>query len=157
MIDKHIPITGGCSCGSIRYESIEPPVNGGFCHCTQCQRESGGLYTAMVWVPVEGFRFTQGEPTRYSTTAALIHLFCGTCGSSIGGEYLGDDSIILSIGTLDHPEDWPPDQEGWFGHVYVADKIPWETIGDNLPQHDQEAPELEEAMLEIQQRARETS
>lgn len=155
MTDKHMPITGGCSCGSIRYESTAPPVNGGFCHCTQCQRESGGLYVALLMLPQEGFQFIQGVPARYSTTAALSHLFCANCGSSIGSEYFGDENIIVTVGTLDHPEDWPLNQEGWFGHVYVANKIPWEVIGDGLPQHDQEAPELEDKMLDIQQRAQE--
>ena len=155
MTEKHLPVTGGCSCGAIRYESAEPPVNGGFCHCRQCQRETGGLFSAMVWVANTGFRFTRGEPASYPTTAALRHLFCGTCGTSISSVYLGDDVTILAVGTLDHPEDWPPDQEGWFGHVYVANKIPWEVIGDNLPQHDQEAPEPDDAINEIRQRAEE--
>jgi hypothetical protein len=37
------------------------------------------------------------------------------------------------IGSLDHPEDWPVDQEGWWGYVYVGDKIPWKVIADGLP------------------------
>ena len=110
---------------------------------------------ALLMVPHAGFRFTRGEPVRYATTAALSYLFCSNCGSSIGSEYVGDENIIVTIGTLDHPEDWPLNQEGWFGHVYVANKIPWEIIGDNLPKHDQEAPELEEKMLAIQLRAEE--
>lgn len=32
MAEKHVPITGGCLCGAVRYESTEPPVNGGYCH-----------------------------------------------------------------------------------------------------------------------------
>ena len=48
MTQKRPPITGGCLCGAVRYESTESPVNGGYCHCRMCQKASGGLFTAWV-------------------------------------------------------------------------------------------------------------
>lgn len=140
MSEKHLPITGGCTCGAIRYESAQPPVNGGFCHCTQCQREGGGFFTVQIMVPRLAFRFIRGEPTKYARTPALNHLFCAICGSTLAGEYVGGEHMVLNIGSLDHPGNWPLDQEGWFGHAFVANKVPWEVIGDDLPQHHQEPP-----------------
>ena len=34
------------------------------------------------------------------------------------------------LGTLDHPEDWPPD----YGHGGIESKVPWHIISDDLPQ-----------------------
>ncbi len=41
MSDKTTPITGGCLCGAVRYESEEPPTDSNYCHCRICQRTSG--------------------------------------------------------------------------------------------------------------------
>ncbi len=121
-------------CGTVRYESMEPPDNGGYCHCTVCQKGSGGLHTVMIVVPESGFRFTKGEPKYYYSSELLRRGFCTNCGSTMVGIYEGDPHVVVSMGGLDHPEDWPVDQEGWWGHVYVADKVPWEIIADGLPQ-----------------------
>jgi len=34
------------------------------------------------------------------------------------------------VGTLDHPEDWPPTWE----HSGIESKVPWFEISDDLPQ-----------------------
>jgi len=41
MGEKTIPVTGGCLCGAIGYESSEPPNWIGYCHCR---------YTQSCWV-----------------------------------------------------------------------------------------------------------
>ena len=66
--------------------------------------------------------------------------FCESCGSSLVGIYEGYSNVIISIGSLDHPEEWSVEQEGWFSHTYVADKIPWEKISDALTQHEKNFP-----------------
>jgi hypothetical protein len=32
--------SGGCACGRVRYECIEPPIVELICHCRDCQRAS---------------------------------------------------------------------------------------------------------------------
>ena len=135
MTEKQTPIAGGCHCGAVRYESIEPPTNGGYCHCKWCQRLRGGFHAVMVLVPRSGFRFTKGEPKYYKSSDAGRRGFCPECGSPVVGLFDGVDTASLPVGSLDHPEDWPVNQKGWFGHFYVDSKIPWEIIGDDLPQH----------------------
>lgn len=41
MTEKTIPITGGCLCGAVRYESSEPSVDVSYCHYRMCQKSSG--------------------------------------------------------------------------------------------------------------------
>jgi hypothetical protein len=39
-----------------------------------------------------------------------------------------NDSGIVSTGSLDHPEDWPP-----MKHVGIEGQVPWLVIHDDLP------------------------
>ena len=135
MSEKRLPIEGGCQCGAVRYESTEPPTNGSYCHCTSCQRLSGGFHRVVIFVPRSGFRFTKGEPKYYRSSDAGRRGFCPECGSPVISLYDGVDSAVLPVGCLDYPKDWPVNQDGWFGHFYVESKIAWESIGDDLPQH----------------------
>ena len=134
MKEKHLPVTGGCLCGAIRYESTEPPINGGYCHCRMCQNASGGLFTAWVEFSPPGIRFTKGEPKLYRSSEWAQRAFCSTCGSALAFIFDEDTMPIVLIGSLDHPDDWPLAQEGWWGHSFVDDKVSWHVISDDLPQ-----------------------
>ena len=61
MPSQHIPVTGGCLCGAVRYESKDPPIQGFYCHCTICQRSYGGLFQATVKFTRSALQFTKGE------------------------------------------------------------------------------------------------
>ena len=39
-------ITGGCGCGAVRFEVVEPFLSAGYCHCTRCQRRTGTASSA---------------------------------------------------------------------------------------------------------------
>ncbi len=134
MSVKHMPVTGGCSCGEVRYQISEPPINGGYCHCDQCQRAWGGLFSASLLFNESAFRFTKGEPNYYKSPLAKRG-FCDNCGSPTIFVYDGDNKVWVLIGSLDYPGDWPFNKEGWFGHYYLEDKVPWEEIHDDLPKH----------------------
>jgi hypothetical protein len=51
---------GGCACGAIRYECAAEPIVMFNCHCRDCQRASGGPYSAVVYVPAKAFKITKG-------------------------------------------------------------------------------------------------
>ena len=129
MTDKTLPITGGCLCGAVRYEATEPPQEGGYCHCRNCQKRTGNLFYPYVAFRREAFRVTQGEPRFYRSSKWCECGFCANCGTHLIVRYLqANDDGIVSTGSLDHPEDWPPDM-----HVGVESQIPWLTIHDDLP------------------------
>jgi hypothetical protein len=94
----------------------------------------------VVFVPESGFRFTAGQPKFYASSEMAKRGFCENCGSSLVHIYEGFSNVVVFIGSLDHPEQWSVEQEGWFGHCYVADKVPWETISDGLTQHETNIP-----------------
>lgn len=148
MTEKHIPITGGCLCGAVRYESTEPPVNGGYCHCRMCQRASGGLYMPWLDFASSGFRFTKGEPKLYRSSNWLQRGVCSDCGSPLTVTYDDDPSTVVFVGSLDHPDDWPLSNEGWWGHQHVDAKVSWHVISDDLPQFASDHPEMPEGQRE---------
>lgn len=121
-------ITGGCLCGAIKYEATEPPTDVGYCHCRMCQRSTGGAHGLFLLIPAKSFRFTKGRPKFYKSSAWAERGFCAECGTPL---LIQDQSQIhgVMIGTLDHPEDWPPTQ----GHSGMESRIPWDTIDDDLP------------------------
>ena len=41
MTKPVLPMTGGCQCGAIRYESASFPLLPCTCNCTDCQRQTG--------------------------------------------------------------------------------------------------------------------
>ncbi len=127
MGEKTIPVTGGCLCGAVRYEASEEPTFVGFCHCRMCQLAYGqgsGLFAGFA---AGVLRFTKGEPTYYRSSAWAERGFCADCGSPLGMRD-GEGHGVL-VGTLDHPEEWPPDQ----CHSGIESQIPWDTIHDDLP------------------------
>ena len=134
MTEKHLPITGGCLCGEVRYESTEPPITGGYCHCRMCQKANGGLFTAWLELPASGFRFTKGEPKLYRSSEWAQRSICSTCGSPLAFIYDEEPAPYVFIGSLDHPDDWPLTQEGWSSHAFVNDKVSWHVISDDMPQ-----------------------
>ena len=131
-------ITGGCYCGAIRYESDEPPVEPGICHCRQCQRWTGSAFLAVVGFPLTGFRYTKGSPKLNKYSPIVERGFCPDCGSSLHCRYLvnlGDDDIaenpdhvLVSVGTLDNPE--VVEMEYHYG---VESQLPWIHFDDDLP------------------------
>lgn len=144
MTKEQFPITGGCLCGAVRFESTEPPADGGFCHCKMCQKGSGGLFTAWVQFSPEGFRFTKGEPKLYRSSEWGQRGVCSLCGSQLAFVYDEDPAIIIMIGSLDHPDEWPLTREGWSGHAFMDDKVSWNVISDDLPQFASNYPDTPE-------------
>ena len=55
-----LPITGGCYCGNIRYESTAPPLMMIKCHCRDCQHITGSPYAPAVVFPAAAFTLTKG-------------------------------------------------------------------------------------------------
>lgn len=128
MAEKTMPITGGCLCGAVRYEATEPPTGVGYCHCRLCQRATGAPHWLGAMIPVNAFRFTRGAPKFYKSSAWAERGFCAECGSPLIFRD-GTATHGVMVGTLDHPEDWPPTT----AHSGMESRIPWDTIHDDLP------------------------
>ena len=124
--------TGSCLCGAVRYR-----INGAvrevwLCHCSQCRKAQGSAFAASVPTPREQFVLTLGAETlrAYRASPHKRRWFCGECGSPIYSEVDASPVLRLRAGSLDEPVTLTP-----AGHIFVADKAPWDCIQDDLPQH----------------------
>ncbi len=145
MAGPHVPVTGGCLCGAVRYESTAPPTQGYYCHCTICQRNYGGLFSVTLRVPGSTFRLTRGELTFHRATDFARRGFCAVCGSPVAFFADGVADVWIKVGSLDHPDDWPLVRDAPWGqsaHWHTDTKVPWYRIGDGLPQPTSSLDEL---------------
>jgi hypothetical protein len=97
---------GGCYCGKVRYEAAGTPMLRAQCHCRPCQYFSGGAANMFMLMPVDGFRYTKGEPRQFKCDdleRAVTREFCSDCGTQLITRCPGLTAIILKAGTLDDP------------------------------------------------------
>jgi hypothetical protein len=101
-----LPMTGGCSCGAIRYEIASFPLLLYSCNCTNCQTRSGSAFALNMPVAANGFRILQGTPKAWHSISPkgvpVISWFCADCGARLYGERAGRAEIVnVRAGTLD--------------------------------------------------------
>ena len=124
-------ITGGCLCGAVRYEVSQLPDDVvGYCHCRMCQKALGALFGCFVIFtgPNIGdtFKFVGEEPKYYRSSEWAERGFCPECGTPL--VFRDSEGCGVMIGSLDHPEDFPPTS-----HSGIEGQVPWLKIDDNLP------------------------
>ena len=123
-----LPLAGGCQCGGCRYEITERPLTAYVCHCTECQRQSGGAFGMSLPVPRTGFALTQGSPRRWRRLAAsgraIDCVFCPDCGTRLFHQPSRDADVVnVKPGTLDDPRWLRP-----VGHLWTASAQGWVVI-----------------------------
>ena len=101
-----LPMTGGCSCGAIRYEIASFPLLLYTCNCTNCQTRTGSAFALNMPVRTRDFHLLKGEPKarRHISPSGVpvASLFCGDCGAHLYGERAGRAEIVnVRAGTLD--------------------------------------------------------
>jgi hypothetical protein len=133
------PLTGGCMCGGVRYEVSAPPEYAGYCHCTRCQRRTGGASSLSARLRPGSFTIVDGAEliAVYRPQQGFEKAFCSRCGSALFSRNPHDhDQIGVRMGTFD---DDPGVRASY--HQYVAYAVPWEAIPDDgLPRHPEARP-----------------
>ena len=113
-------IDGSCHCGSITYEAEADPEGVGICHCTDCQKFSGGGFRIGVPVPEEKFTLLSGKPKTYIKIAESggkrAQVFCPDCGTHIFATSVGTGPKIFRIRTptCNQLNQLTPKSQGWF-------------------------------------------
>jgi hypothetical protein len=116
--------SGGCQCGAVRYRFNKKPGGAHVCHCRMCQKAFGGFYAPLVGARREHFEVTPGEIAKFNSSDLVERGFCRNCGTPLTFAYVCGRGVSVSIGSLDHPEDFPPvDQHGVEGRLAFANGI----------------------------------
>jgi len=125
MTKVAMPQPGGCFCGALRYQLSAPPLMIYNCHCTNCQKITGGAFTVAATVIESALVFTKGAPKRMAWKADSgndrFGLFCGDCGSRIAnGQTPSTGLLSLRAGTFDDTswvepvgDIWTKSAQGW--------------------------------------------
>lgn len=128
------PLKGSCLCGEVRYEVKAIQANMAHCHCKMCRKFHGAAFSTFAEALVEDFQWLSGEDRlqTYVAENGSKRQFCGRCGSSLTFQAREGQSglVEFSLATLDDDCEVQPD-----AHVFVASKVNWYEILDNLPQN----------------------
>lgn len=123
---------GACRCGYVRYEVEDNLTNRCFCHCESCRRSSGAPFVAWGTSKVDDFQVLTGEMALHASSPKVQRGFCTHCGTSLTYANVGGPSTLdVALATLDQPQLIPPEF-----HIWLADKLEWVTLGDDLPKFD---------------------
>ena len=132
-------LTGSCGCGAVQFEIDEPLVGAVYCHCTRCQKRTGGGSSASALMKSGSLRITQGEDKLkpWSPENGWDKTFCTECGSAVfGGPHGSGEHKIVRMGVIDGDPGVRP-----LARQFVAYAAPWETIPDDgLPRYDERMP-----------------
>lgn len=126
-------LRGRCTCGSVRYQMDAPPLFVHACHCTWCQRETGGAFAVNALVETDRLR-VEGEPELLDTPSASGRgqkiARCPHCRVALWSHYpgLGEPVSFVRVGTLEEPGRVRPDV-----HIFVSTKVPWLELPGDVP------------------------
>jgi hypothetical protein len=97
--------TGSCLCGDVRIVASGRPNRVGMCHCLDCRKHHGALFSAYAIFPQDAVTI-EGETHEYEGRS-----FCPRCGSSVFARV--EDEIEVHLGSLDAPDQLAPTYELW--------------------------------------------
>jgi hypothetical protein len=131
--------SGGCACGTIRYEVLGEPVAMNDCQCRQCQRDSGtghGSYLTFSGGQVK----LDGVPSSWDFVgdAGTVkrRAFCPTCGTPVYMTFPTMPEIfVVRAGSLDDPGRYRPDMVFW-----TEAAQPWDRIDPQAVQFERMPP-----------------
>ncbi len=133
-------LTGHCGCGAVKFEIDEPLVAAGYCHCTRCQRRTGGGSSASAQLAPGSLRIVDGEDrvASWDPPGGFSKLYCSSCGSALFGAAPGTDEIsLVRMGVIDGDPGIR-----MMGRQFVANAAVWEPIPDDgLPCFDEQFPQ----------------
>lgn len=112
---------GGCLCGAVRYVLKADPLMTAVCHCTHCQRQSGGVFSTNLAIPDAAYVQT-GETKVFTDKGdsgkAVWRHFCGACGSPILSKVEVMPGLsLVKAGTLDDMSGLTPGIEVYTDHA----------------------------------------
>jgi hypothetical protein len=129
-------LTGGCSCGAVRYRLSSGPMFVNCCHCKDCQRQTGSAFVLNAVIEADRVELLSGspEPVTMPTESGRAHDIyrCAACKIAVWSTYGGVTKIrFVRVGTLDEPSALPPGV-----HIYTRSKLPWMKLPEGVPAYE---------------------
>jgi hypothetical protein len=120
-----------CTCKKLQVRCEADPVRVSMCHCDDCQRRTGSIFSIAAFFPreavsVEGLSktFTRGS---FSGKTITFH-FCPGCGSTVFWEPERMPELIgVAVGAFADPSFPMPEQSVWTKDKHHWLELPEET------------------------------
>jgi hypothetical protein len=128
------PLDGGCACGAVRFRLHAMPMFVHCCHCTRCQRETGGPFAHHAMIEFTRMSLLHGEPeyVKVPTDSGNTHwvVRCPACRTAMWNEHGSRSAVTryVRVGTLDDPARLPPQ-----AHIFARSKQPWVVLSSETP------------------------
>jgi hypothetical protein len=128
------PLEGGCDCKAVRYRMETKPLFVNCCHCRWCQRETGSAFAINAMIEADRVKLLKGVPEIVDTPSASGKgqkiARCPRCRIAVWSNYAGAGDAVrfVRVGTLDKPDQLPPDI-----HIFTASKQPWVVLPPGVP------------------------
>ncbi|QDK32290.1 GFA family protein [Sphingomonas sp. IC081] len=129
---------GGCTCGQVRYRLLDDPIVVHCCHCRWCQRETGSACALNAVIEADRVELVgKTAPERIETPSlsgkGQAILRCPACKVALWSHYggAGDRAAYVRVGTLDHPDAFPPDV-----HIFTGSRQPWVVLPERAEQYE---------------------
>jgi hypothetical protein len=101
-------VTGGCTCGRVRYAVPISDHDAYLCHCRMCQRSSGSVSLALKNVKAAEVAW-EHEPDWYDSSAIAVRPYCRECGTSLGFKFKeGSENMDLTVASFDDASGFVP-------------------------------------------------
>lgn len=126
---------GSCACGAVRYRLSAAPIFVNNCHCSLCQRQTGSTSVVNAFVESDAVTLLSGALSDHVVKGGSggDHIICRCegCGTAMWSYYarMGRLGAGVRVGTLDDPGQVTPDAV-----IFVADKMPWTVLPQDIPQ-----------------------
>jgi hypothetical protein len=127
-------IEGGCDCRAVRYRMTSRPMVVHCCHCRWCQRESGASFALNAMIESDRVKILGEAPdvvlTPSASGAGQAVARCPRCKVAVWSHYSSAGPVIsfVRVGTLDDPDQMPPDI-----HIFTGSKQPWVLLPSDVP------------------------
>jgi hypothetical protein len=129
----------------VRYRIAGPLGNCGICHCRMCQKASGNFGMILVSVPGSQIFWSRGTPAVFRSTPVTVRGFCQSCGTPLFMREDGDNTLELTVGSLDNPDLATPTHE-----VGIESKRAWFHGITGLPGKTTDADRAPEDLARLQ-------
>ncbi len=125
-----------CHCGQLRFACVGEPAKISLCHCTDCQRRTGSLFSVAAFFDRSQTRVVGGTAAHYARPSAsgfaVTFHFCRDCGTSLWWEPERLPHLVgVAAGAFADPAFPMPDQAVW-----CQDAHPWIALPAAIAAHE---------------------